>query len=209
MVIRAVVLWRWVINGDLFVSLILMIPGWCLWSGRRSSGWSVVFLSGSVLQSAVISGSISMGWRSVVRCVAVVAVGTRASVTWTVAMGRSVERSGATSMRVLVATTPIAVVTGLGLTVTKSRSVPVVMAWASGVAVTSRGRSPTPVVGVSPVAGWCTWWEYLIWAVHGDMSIIITVVAPYVWAVACHMTDFLALKAPIIITWHSADWWSG
>ena len=137
------------------------------------------------------------------------AVGTGASITWEVAMGRSVEWSGSTSMRVMVATTPIAVVTRSGSRATESRSVPVFMAWASGVAVMSRGRPSTSVIGVSPVVGWCTWWWYLIWAIHGYMSIIITVIALYVWAIACHMANFLALKTPIIITWHGVDWWGG
>ena len=69
----------------------------------------------------------------------------------------------------------------------------------SGVAGVSRGRSPTSVVGVSPVAGWCTQQWYLIWTVQCYMSVIITVVALYVWTIASHMTDFLALKAHIII----------
>ena len=72
--------------------------------------------------------------------------------------------------------------------------------------VMSRGGSSTPVIGVSPtVAGWCTRWWYLIWAIHGDMSIIITVVALYVGAIACHVTNFLALKTPVIIAGHSVD----
>ena len=62
-----------------------------------------------------------------------------------------------------------------------------------------------PVVGVTSVACWCARWRYLIWAVHGNMSIIITVVAPYVRAIACHMADFLTLETPVIITGHSVD----
>ena len=62
-----------------------------------------------------------------------------------------------------------------------------------------------PVIGVSPVACQCARWWYLIQAVHGNMYIIITVVAPYVGAIACHMADFLTLKTPVTITGHGVD----
>ena len=75
----------------------------------------------------------------------------------------------------------------------------------SGVAMMSRGGSFMPVIGVSPAACWCARWWYLIWAVHGNMSIIITVIAPYVGAIACHMANFLTLKTPVIVTGHSVD----
>ena len=61
------------------------------------------------------------------------------------------------------------------------------------------------VNGVSPVVFQCARWWYLIWAVHGNMSVIITVIALYVRAIVCHMDDFLTLKTPLIITGHGVD----
>ena len=46
---------------------------------------------------------------------------------------------------------------------------------------------------------------YLIQAVHGNMSIIITVEALYMGAIVCHMADFLTLKTPVIIAGHGLD----
>ena len=62
-----------------------------------------------------------------------------------------------------------------------------------------------PVIGVSPSACWCTRWQYLIWAVHGNMFIIITVIAPYVGAIACHMANVLTLETPVVIARHGVD----
>ena len=75
----------------------------------------------------------------------------------------------------------------------------------SGVATVSQGGSSMPVGGVDPATCQCARQRYLIQAVHGNMSIIITVVAPYVRAIACHMDNFLTLKTPVIITGHSVD----
>ena len=148
-------------------------------------------------------------WRSVVRCVAVVIVGTRAPVMQDTVVGRSVEWSRATSMGVLAATTPISVVMGARLGATEYGSILVIMMWVSGMTMASRGGSPASVIGVSPVACQCTRWQYLVWAVHGNMSIIVTVVAPYMGAIACYMTNFLILETPVIITGHSVDWQGG
>ena len=69
----------------------------------------------------------------------------------------------------------------------------------------SRGGSFMPVIGVSPAVCRCTRWQYLMWAVHGNMSLIITVIAPYVGAIAYHVANFLTLKTPVIIAGHSVD----
>ena len=50
----------------------------------------------------------------------------------------------------------------------------VIMVRMSGVAMMSRGGSIMPVVGVTSVACQCARLWYLIWAVHGNMSIIIS-----------------------------------
>ena len=62
-----------------------------------------------------------------------------------------------------------------------------------------------PVAGVRPAVCQCTRWWYFIWAVHGNMTVIIAIIAPYVGAIACHMTNFLTLKAPVIITGNAVD----
>ena len=209
MIIWAVVFWWWVINGDLLVSLILMFPRWCLQGGWGSMGWAVVLFSGFMSRSAVILGNIYMRWRVAVWCVMAVAVGTWAPVMWETMFWTSVEWHGVTSAGVLVAATPISMVMGGGLGVTKPGSIHVIMVWMSGVAMMSRGGSIMPVIGGSSAACQCARWWYLIWAVYGNMSIIITVVVLYVGAIACHMANFLALKTPVIITGHGVDQWGG
>ena len=62
-----------------------------------------------------------------------------------------------------------------------------------------------PVGSVTSAVCWCAWWWYLIWAVHGNMSVIITVVALYMGAIMGHMASFLTLEALVIITGHSVD----
>ena len=77
-------------------------------------------------------------------------------------------------------------------------SILVIMVRTSGVAI-------MPVGGITPVVCWCARQWYLIQAVHGNMSVIITVIAPYMGAIVCHMANFLTLKTPVIITGHSVD----
>ena len=208
MIIWAVVFWGWVINGDLLVSLILMLPRCCLWGGQGSLCQFVMLFSGFVLRSAVILGKISMGWRSAVWCVMAIAVGTWASVAWETTLGRSVGWPGAAPMGVSTAATPISMVMWVGLGMTKPGSILVIMVRTSGVAMMPRGGSITPVGGITSAACQCARWWYLIQAVHGNMSII-TVIALYMGAIACHMADFLTMKTPVIITGHSVDQWGG
>ena len=138
-----------------------------------------------------------------------VVVGTWAPVMWETMAGRSVEWPGALlweSWWLLLLYPWLWERDWEGLI---SGSILVIMVWMSGVAMTSRVGSIMPVISVRPVACQCARWWYLIRAVHGNMSIIITIVALYVGEIACHMANFLTLKASVIITGHSVDWWGG
>ena len=98
---------------------------------------------------------------------------------------------------------------GSGSRATESWSVSVFVMQMVGMAVMSGRRPPASVISASPAVSWCAWWQNFIWAVHGYMAIIITVITPYVGAVTCHMAHFLALETPVIVTWHGVDWWCG
>ena len=99
----------------------------------------------------------------------------------------------------MLAIASITVVARMASRAAESGPVPAVVARTSGVTGSPRGGSPIAVPVVSSVMGWCTRWQYLVWAVHCYMSIIIAIIAPYAWTMASHVANFLALKAPIVI----------
>ena len=165
--------------------------------------WQCLVLCQDLLSSL----EVLQARRSAVGSVSVVAMWTGAPIMWGAAMGRSMEGSWIVPVVLMLAIAPITVVTRMGLRVAESGPVPVVVVRMPGVTGSPRGGSPIPVPVVSSVMGWCTWWQYLVWAVHCYMSIIIAIIAPYVWTIACHVANFLALKAPIIIAWHCVNWW--
>ena len=105
----------------------------------------------------------------------------------------------------MLATALITVIASMGVGVTEPGPVPVVMAQTSGMTGLSRGGSPIPVPVVSSVVGWCAWWWYLVWTAHCYMSVIITIIAAYVWAIASHMANLLALETPVVIAGHCVD----
>ena len=160
------------------------------------------------LRSAVILGKIFTGWGSVMWCVTVVAVWTWASVVWGATMWRSMKWSGVTPVGVMATVTPVSRIVWVGSGTTEPVPILIIMVGTPVVAMMPRWGSIMPTSGVTSVACWCAWRWYFIRAVHGNMSIVVTVETSYMGTIACHMAGFLTLKTLVIVTGHGIDQWS-